>query len=70
MKIDPKKYGTETEAAKAVSVPRTTLQSAVDRGEIRNVETSGGTRLVEISSAKQWASNRPNRGRRPQAKST
>jgi hypothetical protein len=68
--IDPKKYGTETEAAKAASVPRTTLQSAVDRGEIVHVATFGGTRLVEIASAKKWAKNRPCRGRKPQAEST
>lgn len=68
--IDPAKFGTETETAKAVSVPRTTLQSAVDRGEIVHVATCGGTRLVEIASAKKWAKNRPNRGRKPQAEST
>jgi len=68
--IHPAKYGTETEAAKAVSVPRTTLQSAVDRGEIVNVSTCGGTRLVEIASAKEWANNRPSRGRKPQSEST
>lgn len=68
--IDPAKYGTETEAAKAVSVPRTTLQSAVDRGEILHLATCGGTRLVELASAKKWAKNRPNRGRKPQAEST
>ena len=70
MMIDPRKYGTETEAAKAVSVPRTTLQSAVDRGEIVHVATSGGTRLVEITSAKKWARNRPKRGRKPLDEST
>jgi hypothetical protein len=60
--IDPKKYGTETEAANAVSVPRTTLRSAVDHGEVVYVATVGGTRLVEIASAKKWAKNRPSRG--------
>ena len=67
--IDPSKYGTETEAAKAVLVPRTTLQSAVDRGEVEHVATCGGTRLVEIASAKRWAKKRPKRGRKPQAES-
>ncbi len=70
MVIDPAKYGTETEAAKVVSVPRTTLQSAVDRGEIVHVAMCGGTRLVEIASAKTWAKKRPKRGRKPQAEST
>jgi DNA-binding CsgD family transcriptional regulator len=69
-KIDPQKYGTETEVSEAVSVPRTTIQSAVDRGEILHVATFGGTRLVEIASAKKWAKNRPSRGRKPQAEST
>ncbi|XZE20872.1 hypothetical protein SH449x_000762 [Pirellulaceae bacterium SH449] len=68
--IESEKYGTETEAAKVISVPRTTLQSAVDRGEIVHVATCGGTRLVEIASAKKWAKKRPKRGRKPQAEST
>lgn len=65
MVIDPSKYGTETEAANEVAVPRTTLQSAVERGEIDHVVTCGGTKLVEIASAKRWAKNRPTRGRKP-----
>lgn len=62
--IDPAKYGTETEAANHVEIPRSTLQSAIDRGEVAHVKTCGGTRLVEIASAKRFAKNRPSRGSR------
>ena len=53
--IDPNKFGTAAEVAAAVKVARTTLISAVARGEIETVETCGGTVLVSVASASKWA---------------
>jgi hypothetical protein len=59
-------YGTVAEAAEAAGVARTTLLYAAERGELVTIDTHGGTTLVDVASAKKWAKNRPNRGRKPQ----
>lgn len=69
--IDPRKYGTASEAAKVVGVNRRTLTDAVKRRDekLEVVETVGGTALVSVASVRLWARKRPRPGRKPQAKS-
>lgn len=68
--IDPKKYGTITEAAKAAGIGRGGLRHAIERGEITStVATHGGTTLVSVAAAIRWSKNRPKRGPKPQGKS-
>lgn len=70
MMIDPTKYGTITEAAKAAKIGRGGLRHAIARGEItKTVETIGGTTLVNVEAVKRWSKNRPPRGPKPQGKS-
>lgn len=52
--IDPQKYGSPTYCAELVSQSRTTLVSAVSRGEIEFVDFACGTRMWEIASVKKW----------------
>ena len=46
--------------SRAVGVPRTTIQSAVDRGEIKyySAGSAGETRLVRIEDVLRWRRNR------------
>ena len=67
--IDPKKYGTASEVAGAVGKPRTTLISAVERGEIDTAKTFGGTLLVGVASARKWAKKTRKTGPKPKVKS-
>jgi excisionase family DNA binding protein len=54
-------------AAKLLGIPRTTLQSAVERGDIPTRKLEGGTVLVELHAAEKWVKNgrRPGPGRPP-----
>ena len=63
--IDPKKYGTPSEVAEEVGVPRTTLMSAAARSQIRYCRTIGGTLLLAVASAERYCSrsHRPQDGR-------
>lgn len=64
--IDPKKYGTITEAAQAAGIGRGALRHAIDRGDITDIVTThGGTTLVSIEAAITWSQNRPPRGPKP-----
>ena len=66
--INPKKYGTITEAANAAQISRGALRHAIERGDITDtVTTHGGTTLVSIDAAKTWSQNRPPRGPRPKS---
>jgi len=67
--IDPSKYGTASEVSEAVGEPRTTLISAVQRGEITHTHTLGGTPLIELASAKKWAKAKDTRKTGPKPKS-
>lgn len=62
--INPAKYGTPSEVAKAVGAPRTTLINAANRGEIKKAETLGGTLLLSVDSAKRWQAKTRNPGRK------
>jgi len=54
--MPPKKKREETisKAAELIGVPRTTLYSAVDRGEIPFRELEGGTILVDVAACEHW----------------
>lgn len=56
--------------AKELDVPRTTLISAVDRGEIDGAVTACGLVLIDPDSAIKWAADESRRpGRKPAASS-
>ena len=48
-------YDTISNASKVCDIPRTTLRDAAHRGDVDTVTTYGGTVLVRIDSAYQWA---------------
>lgn len=41
--------------AKAVSIPRQTIRSAIDRGEIPIYHTACGVQLVDVRDVRKWA---------------
>ena len=41
--------------AKAVSIPRQTIRSAIDRGEIPIYRTACGVQLVDVRNVRKWA---------------
>lgn len=67
--IDPKQYGTASEASEAVGVARTTLINAANRGEIKKAETLGGTMLLSLAAAERWVKQDRKPGRKPGLKS-
>ena len=56
-------YDTISNASKVCDIPRTTLRDAAHRGDVDTVTTYGGTVLVRIDSAYQWAKGPRPRGR-------
>jgi predicted site-specific integrase-resolvase len=56
-------YGPVATVAESLGIARTTLKSAVERGEIESRELSGGSRIVRVKDAQRWAENRPKIGR-------
>jgi hypothetical protein len=58
-------YDLTSVVAEAVGLARTTLQSAIDRGDVQSVSLAGGTPIVSIESARAWSANRPKRGPKP-----
>jgi len=68
----PRKKREETigKTAGLIGIPRTTLQSAVERGDIPTRELEGGTILVDVGAAETWAKTekRPGPGRPRKAK--
>lgn len=63
--ISPEEFGTASEVSDAVGVARTTLIDGAKRGEIRHTYTTGGTLLIEVSSAKKWAKGTRKTGPKP-----
>lgn len=64
--IDPKKYGTASEISEATKIPRTTLITAANRGEITHCHSLGGTLLLELASVKAWVKVDRKTGPKPQ----
>lgn len=65
--IDPKKYYRVAVAAVECGVNRTTLLSAVARGDIPTVELGCALPLVKLADVKRWASEERKRGPKPKA---
>ena len=64
--INPKEYGTATEAARLCGVNRTTLLSAIERGDpVDCVRTIGGSLLIRVASASEWSRQPRKRGPKP-----
>lgn len=61
--IDPSQYDQIRKVAAMLGVPHQTLESAVTIGRIASVALASGVRIVSIESAKEWAKNRPPKGR-------
>ena len=55
MSTEQLKYKRITLVAKELGIPRTTLISAVDRGEISGALTACGLILIDPHSAEKWA---------------
>jgi len=62
--IDPRKYGTATEAARLAGIERRTLATAMARGDelLEVTSTVGGTLLVSVKSAHAFKATPPKRG--------
>lgn len=66
MRPKPLKYKRIALVAEELGVPRTTLISAMDRGEIKGAETACGLPLIDPEDAARWAADDSRRpGRKP-----
>lgn len=55
--------GRVSNMAKKMKLPRQSIQSAIERGEIPVIQTADGLDLVTARDLKDWSKNRPKRGR-------
>lgn len=56
-------YGTATEISAITGIPRSTIRSAIRRGEMKTAYTVGGLPLIELASARTWAEQERHAGR-------
>mgnify|MGYP001467085321 CR=1 FL=1 len=68
MAIDPDQYDTVSRAARVTGVARSTLQSAVERGEVELILLAGGTRIVRIDDVRAWIAQGADRRPGPNVK--
>lgn len=54
-------------AARDVGVQRSTLKSAIDRGEVAVFESACGLPMVRLADVVQWAAQERSRGPKPKA---
>ncbi len=70
-RLDPRllKWITTAQAAKEYSIPKTTIQAALDRGEIKPAQKIGDAKTAAWTFPERrfrhWLRNRPRRGRPP-----
>ena len=65
--MDAAKYYRIAWAAEAEGIARTTLQSAVERGELPVVVTGCGVSLVTLADVRAWARVERRPGRKPKS---
>jgi len=63
--IDPTEYATVTGAARELGLVRTTLLSAIARGEVEPVTLADGMRIVRLDDVNAWAKVIRKRGPKP-----
>lgn len=61
-------YDTVSSVADITDIPRVTIRSAIDRGEIQTYKLAGGKRVISVKAVKTWYRKPRRRGRPPKSR--